>query len=158
MTPYKKQRFLGVLCGLLAMGAVTAAGEEDGGSLRVTVDSVGGSTAPLRVCLFTSPEGFPAEANRAFRCFFCVPENSSAAMVFKGVPWGPVAISVYQDLNRNGILDTGFLGIPKEPVGVGPGDTTKTYGKPRFKNAQFNFEKSDTAVNIKLKDPRKQEP
>jgi len=27
-------------------------------------------------------------------------------------------VSVYQDSNRNGKLDTNFVGMPKEPVGI----------------------------------------
>lgn len=34
------------------------------------------------------------------------------------VPAGECSINIYQDMNNNGKLDAGFLGIPKEPVGV----------------------------------------
>jgi uncharacterized protein (DUF2141 family) len=34
------------------------------------------------------------------------------------VPIGECVILVYQDTNNNGKSDTGFLGIPKEPVGI----------------------------------------
>ncbi|MDR0302287.1 MAG: DUF2141 domain-containing protein [Treponema sp.] len=34
------------------------------------------------------------------------------------VPVGECVILIYQDTNNNGKSDTGFLGIPKEPVGI----------------------------------------
>jgi uncharacterized protein (DUF2141 family) len=34
------------------------------------------------------------------------------------VPMGECVILIYQDTNNNGKSDTGFLGIPKEPVGI----------------------------------------
>jgi len=34
------------------------------------------------------------------------------------LPMGECAINIYQDNNNNGQADTGFLGIPKEPVGI----------------------------------------
>ena len=34
------------------------------------------------------------------------------------LPEGEYVISIYQDLNANGKLDTNLVGIPKEPVGI----------------------------------------
>jgi len=34
------------------------------------------------------------------------------------LPQGEYVIAVYQDLNHNGELDTNFLGVPKEPIGM----------------------------------------
>jgi uncharacterized protein (DUF2141 family) len=34
------------------------------------------------------------------------------------IPEGECVINIYQDINRNGICDTGLFGIPKEPVGI----------------------------------------
>jgi uncharacterized protein (DUF2141 family) len=34
------------------------------------------------------------------------------------LPEGEYVVKVFQDINNNGELDTGFFGIPKEPVGI----------------------------------------
>lgn len=47
-----------------------------------------------------------------------------------GLPTGDFAISLFQDLNQNTELDTGFFGIPKEPYGFS-GDWKKA--KPPLK-------------------------
>ena len=41
-------------------------------------------------------------------------ENNTCKTIFKDVPSGEYAISIYHDINSNAKLDTNFLGIPKE--------------------------------------------
>lgn len=49
---------------------------------------------------------------------FIVESTNSRLTYVLDLPEGEYLISVYQDSNGNGKLDTGFLGIPTEPVGI----------------------------------------
>lgn len=138
----------------VALLVATAAWGAESGRLNVTVDSVANSSATLRVCLFTSPEGFPGDPQRAFHCASVVPVESSCTVVFEGVPFGWVAVSTYQDINGNGTLDKNFIGIPLEPLGVS-GTAPVSAGKPRYEKAAFPFNLDGAEVRVELRDPRR---
>ena len=44
--------------------------------------------------------------------------NGNTITALVTLPAGEYYVSAYQDLNNNGKLDTNFIGIPKEPVGI----------------------------------------
>jgi len=67
---------------------------------------------------------------------------------FTDIPKGVYAISIYQDENNNGKLDTGLFGIPLELYGFS-GDVKGFLGPPSFKECVFQFMK-DTTITINL--------
>jgi uncharacterized protein (DUF2141 family) len=58
------------------------------------------------------------------------------------LPTGGYVISMYQDSNGNGKLDSNFLGIPREPYG---------FSNYNGKSAPGNFDKLKVMVNDKTK-------
>ena len=58
------------------------------------------------------------------------------------------AIAVYQDLNRNGILDKSTFGFPTEPYGFSR-NYRPVYRGPLWKDAALLLER-DAAVDIQL--------
>jgi uncharacterized protein (DUF2141 family) len=69
---------------------------------------------------------------------------------FEDLPYGEYAISVYQDKNDNGKLDTGLFGIPKEAFGFS-NDPTISFGPPKYKGAAFMLEEPELTVRISVK-------
>lgn len=64
------------------------------------------------------------------------------------LPIGECVINIYQDINRNGQLDTGLFGIPKEPVGI---SNWNGGGPPgNFRRHRINIEETTTIVVINL--------
>jgi uncharacterized protein (DUF2141 family) len=61
---------------------------------------------------------------------------------------GAYAISIFQDENRNGELDSNFIGIPKEPYGFS--NNLKKMRPPSFEEALFEYEANEV-VEINLK-------
>jgi uncharacterized protein (DUF2141 family) len=48
-----------------------------------------------------------------------IKEPSNATITFAvDLPEGEYVIKIFQDVNNNGELDSNFLGIPKEPIGM----------------------------------------
>lgn len=75
-------------------------------------------------------------------------ENNRAKVVFKNIPIGEYAISLFHDENKNEKIDTNFVGIPKEDYGVS--NNNKGFmGPPKYKDAKFLLEK-DKVILIKL--------
>ncbi|MFC4210950.1 DUF2141 domain-containing protein [Pedobacter lithocola] len=64
------------------------------------------------------------------------------------VPFGNYGLTIYQDVNENGKSDMNFIGIPKEPIGLG--NNYKPFGKPKFESAMFEFKRNAKSQEIKL--------
>lgn len=76
-------------------------------------------------------------------------ENKKATATFNDLPAGVYAISAFHDENNNKKMDTNFIGIPKEPIGIS-NDATGFMGPPKYKDAKFNISK-DIALTIIVK-------
>jgi uncharacterized protein (DUF2141 family) len=66
----------------------------------------------------------------------------SVVLTMHDLPDGTYAAGVYQDENDNGKLDSGFMGIPKEPYGFS-GKSHGFFGPPHFEDASFVFHEQD---------------
>jgi uncharacterized protein (DUF2141 family) len=64
---------------------------------------------------------------------------------------GNYAVSVHHDDNDNGKMDTNFIGIPKEPIGLSNGAVAK-FGPPKYKDAVFAVAADGTEMPIRLLD------
>jgi uncharacterized protein (DUF2141 family) len=75
--------------------------------------------------------------------------DRASTCTFSGVKPGTYAVAVFHDLNDNGHLDTGFMGIPTEPVGAS-NDAHGSMGPPKFKDAQFGYNGGVLVLKVKL--------
>jgi len=62
--------------------------------------------------------------------------NKEAKAIFKDLPKGRYAVSLFHDENNNSIIDKGFL-MPKEGVGLSNFKTINFFHLPNFKKASF---------------------
>lgn len=68
----------------------------------------------------------------------------------EGVGSGHWAVQLAYDVNQNGKLDTGFMGIPSEPVGFSR-NAVGQFGSPQFADAVFELKDSPVQFDIHLK-------
>ena len=64
---------------------------------------------------------------------------------------GDYAVSVHHDDNDNGKMDTNFIGIPKEPIGLS-NDAVPKFGPPKYKDAVFPVGEDGVKMSIILVD------
>ncbi|WP_370086738.1 DUF2141 domain-containing protein [Ekhidna sp.] len=76
-------------------------------------------------------------------------ESNSIKFTFKGLGKGIYAVSIYQDENDNGKLDTNLLGIPTEPYAFS-NNATGMFGPPSFEQCQFEILGGSQEINISL--------
>ncbi len=69
--------------------------------------------------------------------------------VFTDINPGTYAVKVYHDLDKNGKLNTNWVGMPKEPFGFS-NDAKGKMGPPSFEDAAFEV-KGDMNIVINLK-------
>jgi uncharacterized protein (DUF2141 family) len=105
--------------------------------------TINGGTLHISVC--TSEAAY--KNRRPDLLFEFSPLNTTIRQEIN-VPVGECVILVYQDTNNNGESDTGFFGIPKEPVGI---SNWSGGGPPgNFKKHKININAEITIVTISL--------
>lgn len=123
------------------------------GGLEITVGNFEEAKGSLIVAVInnadtwlkTSPDQSPfADAMVA------VESTDDITVSIDDLPAGVYAVSVFQDLNENGELDTNFVGYPKEPFGFSA--PMGKFGPPKFDKASFTIEAGTTKkIAIELK-------
>ncbi len=76
--------------------------------------------------------------------------SSEVQNVSLTIPKGKYAIGIYQDLNEDKELNTGFFGIPKEPYGFS-NDAMGLVGPPSFEEAMIVVDTPDQVFKMTLK-------
>jgi len=119
-------------------------------SLSVKVDNIQSDDGYLYVSLYSNDQGFPIDISKADKTLKVKAKKGFVVVQFKEIETGNYAISVYHDVNSSGKLETSFVGIPKEPIGVS--NNAKGFmGPPSFKDCNFSISSTNT-IKINLGD------
>lgn len=113
--------------------------------LEVTVKNIQEMKGTLRVSLFNNEEDF---LKKTFESKVVKVSANSATVVFEKLNPGEYAVSVIHDLNENKELDTGFMGIPKEPYGFS-NDARGKFGPPSYESSKL-IVKGDVKISVKV--------
>jgi uncharacterized protein (DUF2141 family) len=90
--------------------------------------------------------------NNFFKIPFAVdttPASADSLEFSFDIPAGEYAVAVYQDINKNGILDKGIFSIPKEPYGLS-NNYRPFLSAPTYEDCKFKLDGNKT-LRIKLK-------
>jgi uncharacterized protein (DUF2141 family) len=118
------------------------------GSIVVSVTKLRNDKGGVIARLYRGGDGFPSDAAKAYREVTVKIEKGAAAVIFENIPHGEYAIWICHDENGNGKLDTNFIGMPKEGVGVsGPPPSFI----PKYDDARFRLEADRSEHEIELK-------
>lgn len=127
---------------ILAAG-FTASAQDVEAEVRVSKAQAEGGR--VYVAIFDSSEGL--KKNKPFRTLTL--EGSGGELSGEVIlPPGEYYVSAYQDENGNGKLDTNFLGIPKEMVGIANFDGKGIPGG--FDKHKFRVDEASPLVEIAL--------
>jgi len=111
--------------------------------LTVEVNGISDIKGNIVVNVYNNKEGFPTKPAKAKYSKVVKAVSKTMEIAFENIQDTTIAVSVFQDKNFNGKLDTNFFGIPREPVGVS-NNAKGTLGPPSFKDAKFKFISSKT--------------
>ncbi|MEM0939496.1 MAG: DUF2141 domain-containing protein [Bacteroidota bacterium] len=73
--------------------------------------------------------------------------DTTAEYVFEGLDKGTYAVSIFQDENDNGELDSNFMGIPSEPYAFSNNAKGK-FGPPSFEDCKFEVSRKRKEIVI----------
>ena len=130
-----------IVCGLslIAQEAVTES------KLTVEITNVTTNEGQIILAIYNSSDNY--DKRIAFQEVKLQPEVDTVTFE-TSVPDGEYLVMLVHDLNANGKLDTSFIGMPKEPVGLSNYDGKGIPGK--FKKHKF-LVSGDTSILIPLK-------
>jgi len=120
------------------------------GALTIKINGFRNEKGLSCVSLFNNTKGFPGKYDQAYKIIRSGIKGKQVIVEFTDVPYGIYAVSVLHDENSNNKLDTNFIGMPKEGVGVS--NNPKTFmGPPSYSASQFNFQSPTKTLEINLK-------
>ena len=106
-------------------------------NLTVSISGLKNDSGILQVGLFNSEGAFLKSIYKGVSSEI---KSNKATVTFLNVPKGEYAISVYHDKNKNGKLDTNFIGIPSEDFACS--NNAKGFmGPPKYEDAKFDLNK-----------------
>ena len=120
------------------------------GTLTVEVSGMDRIDGTVRIGLYQGADDFLAPD----RVLYGADVRVDARIVrhtFRNLPAGEYAISIFHDENDNGVLDTGWFGIPKEPYGFG-NDARGSFGPPDYRDVVLRLSEGEsvrTSVRVK---------
>lgn len=111
-----------------------------GAELTVTVTGLRSDTGRVLMCLFAERESIVAEfpdcdTGKPVRNDKLSISGGAATVTYKGLTEGTYAIALIHDENMDNKLDTNFIGIPTEGIGVS--NNPLLLGAPSFSQARF---------------------
>ena len=121
--------------------------------LTITVNNLRSNQGQVLLCVFSAEssdrEAFPdCVKGRPVRQSKETVADGKVVVSYRGLKDGVYAVAVIHDENGNNELDTNFLGIPTEGIGIST--NPRLLGKPHFNEAQFEI-KGKAAITVSAK-------
>ena len=104
----------------------------------------------IRISLYNSKKGFPGKHEQAYATAVKKVTSNTESVLFEHLPYGTYAVSIMHDENSNGKLDTNFIGIPKEGVGVS-NNPRIGMGGPKFNDSVFTLNSKELELTVAMK-------
>ena len=116
----------------------TAATAADGPNLRVVATNVQSDEGKLYVWVYDKKDDWLSSRYRTQKSVEVAGNRDGDRITVELLlPAGEYALSVFQDINDNGKLESNFIGIPKEPAGLS-NNLRPRFGPPKYQDAAFS--------------------
>ena len=107
--------------------------------LSIHISGISKIKGSLFIAIFRATDDFPV-FGKQFKGIVKEVEGKSQNYNFDNLPEGEYALAIYQDVNRNKILDKNLLGIPTEIYGFS-NNARRNFSAPSFQEAKFKLNK-----------------
>ena len=114
-------------------------------SVSVTVNGLRSNDGKVFIAVYNSEKDW---LETTFKGTTSTITDNSCNVVFKDLPQGVYAVSIFHDENDNGKMDKNFMGIPKEDYGCS-NDASGFMGPPKWKDAKFELNQNlEIPINL----------
>jgi uncharacterized protein (DUF2141 family) len=107
--------------------------------LSIHISGISNIKGSLFIAVFRATDDFPV-FGKQFKGIIKEVEGKSQNYNFDNLPEGEYALAIYQDVNRNKILDKNLLGVPTEIYGFS-NNARRSFSAPSFQEAKFKLNK-----------------
>lgn len=149
LEPWVKSGFLPVIQPDITQAAAFSA-DSKSPQIDVVLKGIASAKGVIRLAAFNKQQGFPTDANAAYRLMMLPAKKGELSVALNDVPMGKFAIVVYHDQNNNNKLDVNILGMPTEQYGVS-NNARKRLSAPKFREAVFSHDEAVTRIEIELR-------
>lgn len=140
------QHLIKIICLFILSTSLGIAQNTTGNTVTVKVSNLESNAGKVFIALYNSQESF---LNKGYKATFAKIENNTCKVVFKNVPNGTYAVSLFHDENDNNKMDTIVFGIPKEDYGCS-NNARGFMGPPKWEDAKFTVQNKSITQHIKL--------
>jgi len=124
-------------CIFAALLLGSAAAMADGPNLRVVATNVKSDEGKVYVWVYDKKDDWLSDRYRTQKSVEVAGNRARDRITIELLlPAGEYALSVFQDVNDNGKLESNFIGIPREPAGLS-NNVRPRFGPPKYKDAVF---------------------
>ncbi len=139
---------VGLMILLFFAAALSAPESRDNkGSIKVVVDGFQSDKGFAKIGLCNTSESFKNSEERAIFNTTVHVEAGRVVHIFRNVPFGIYAVTVYHDENGNGKLDKGMFGRPVELYGFSQ-NARERFSRPAFEKAAFALDQAEMTVRV----------
>lgn len=133
-----------ITCTALMIGSLLQAQTTD---LTLTISNFKNADGKVRASIYSRADTYLKEAR--YSADTIVYNEAEVLLVFKNLPVGEYAISIYHDENGNGELDANFMGIPTEPYAFS-NNAPSRFGPAKYADAKFTINSATSTHAIQL--------
>ena len=141
-----------VLCMSLGMASQTALADELTGIVTVEISGLQNATGNVFIAVYDSDSTWLGD-EPVLTQKVAIAESLDGELVRTELqlPLGEYAFSAFYDRDDDGELETNFIGIPKEPVGLSNNVVPK-FGPPSYSDAVFTLGAEPIVQSIIIRD------
>jgi len=118
------------------------------GHLTVRIDGLRNGDGQVMVGIFSRDLQFP-DGDYADEWVKKPAQPGSVTVEFGGLPPGRYAVGAFHDENRNGKLDTSFIGWPSEGYALS-NDIRLSFYRPRFEESAFTIGAGEQRLTLHM--------
>ena len=119
-------------------------------ALTVRVEGLSTTAGHVKIAIFDKADAFPDDEKAIQREKVPVGDKLEAVWVINGLAPGQYGVAVFHDIDDDGVLDTNFVGMPKEPYGFS-NNARGTFGPPAYEATTFAFDGQPMTISIQAK-------
>lgn len=139
---------LGFLLAAMMVTPGYAADATGGASLTVKVENVSPKGGDIRIGLYDA-EKFVTRGAKPDAGKIAPAQIGETVLTLQDIKPGTYGVKVFQDENKNGKIDTNFIGLPVEPYGFS-NDAKLKMGLPAFDAVRITLAPGPNAIAITL--------
>jgi len=142
-----------LIAAIMLVGGVfgSAVEAQQGNTINVAVSGIKDNTGTIRCGLFNSADTFPKDG-RELQGVEAPIANGQATCTFNNVAPGTYAVAYFKAKAGQTKMDTGFMGMPKDPYGFSR-NATIGMGPPSFNSAAYSYAGGNTTWPVTITYP-----